>query len=186
MSKSNSKTDRITFITVKNNWLEAGQIKEIKMNKTMDVVQLHFEDGRLAEIHSCNPCGEGNGGLVLSDLVSLDNDLAHRHDGHTEDVGVKGGDWYGYTYESANWIGASGQITDPVTVTPLGCWNSTPNKDACWCERNPLELNSLPHVASCIGLIDVSPYPNPHNEKTKIALVGGYLRRVPLSHPEPE
>ncbi len=37
-----------------------------------------------------------------------------------------------------------------------------------------------------IGLIDVSPYPNPHNEKTKIALVGGYLRRVPLSHPEPE
>lgn len=33
-----------------------------------------------------------------------------------------------------------------------------------------------------IGLIDVSHFPNPHNEKTKIALVDGYLRRVPLSY----
>jgi len=40
----------------------------------------------------------------------------------------------------------------------------------------------LPHT----GLIDVSAYPNPRNEKTKIALVNGWLRRVPLSHPESE
>lgn len=37
-----------------------------------------------------------------------------------------------------------------------------------------------------IGLIDASPFPNPHNEKTKIALVDGWMRRVPLSHPAPE
>ena len=37
-----------------------------------------------------------------------------------------------------------------------------------------------------IGLLDASPFPNPNNEKTKIALVGSYLRRVPLSYREPE
>jgi len=68
-----SKTDRVTFITTKNNWLDAGGIKEIKMNRAMDVVQFYFEDGAIAEIHSCNPYGEGNGGLVVSELVYLEN-----------------------------------------------------------------------------------------------------------------
>lgn len=46
-------------------------------------------------------------------------------------------------------------------------------------------LNPGPFRLTHTGLIDASPFPNPRNEKTKIALVGGYLRRVPLSHPEP-
>ena len=73
MNKEIPKTDRVTFITEKNNWLDAGGVKELKMNKSKDVVQIHFENGNIAEIHSCNPYGEGRGALVVSDLVSLAN-----------------------------------------------------------------------------------------------------------------
>jgi hypothetical protein len=75
MNKEIPKTDRVTFITEKNNWLDAGGVKELKMNKSKDVVQIHFENGNIAEIHSCNPYGEGRGALVVSDLVSLANSI---------------------------------------------------------------------------------------------------------------
>lgn len=42
-----------------------------------------------------------------------------------------------------------GQINPRVKVILPDYSNSTPNKDACWCECNPIELNSQPHTASC-------------------------------------
>jgi len=53
--------------------LDAGGVKEVTMNKSKDVVQLHFEDGCVAEIHSCNPYGDGHGALVVSGLISQAN-----------------------------------------------------------------------------------------------------------------
>ena len=64
---------------------------------------------------------------------------------------------------SLNWCGqiygneeldskASNHISGHVTTNLLADWdwsNSTPKKGDCWCERNPLELNSLPHDVSC-------------------------------------
>ncbi len=70
MTTVKSKTDRVTFISQKSDWLGLGPIKEVKMNKTLDVVQFYFEDGSIGEVHACN-----SGGLVLSPIVNVDSGL---------------------------------------------------------------------------------------------------------------
>ena len=70
MTTVKSKTDRVTFISQKSDWLGLGPIKEVKMNKTLDVVQFYFEDGSIGEVHACN-----SGGLVFSPIVNVDSGL---------------------------------------------------------------------------------------------------------------
>lgn len=70
-----SKTRRVTEFNdiANNNWITAGNIKKMRINKQLNTVQFFFEDGRAGEIRSCNPYGDGDGALVVSELVSLAN-----------------------------------------------------------------------------------------------------------------
>jgi len=70
------KTTRVTEFDdmADNNWGSAGKIEKVRINKQMSVIQFFFEDGRVGEVHACDPIGgTKNAALVVSELVSLAN-----------------------------------------------------------------------------------------------------------------
>ena len=65
---------------------------------------------------------------------------------------------YGCASEGSEWMGASGwlhpsyqtiDLAKPILPSSWDLYHSTPKNTSCWCERNPLELNSMPHDGSC-------------------------------------
>lgn len=63
------KKDKVTFVTKENNWEKSGSVKELKINKSEDVLQIKFENDDVVEIHAFD-VGSGRPCLLVSDMIA--------------------------------------------------------------------------------------------------------------------